>query len=167
MLPIDSIQFGCFLGAAIILAITPGPGILYVLARTISGGKSDGLVSTLGTAVGGLAHVLFAAAGLSALLATSAEAFLLVKYGGTAYLVYLGARRLMGAQVQSEQLAVQPSGTKRTFLEGMLTEALNVKTAFFFLAFLSFRSLLVRPHWQPHSYSCLALYVSCSTLLLT
>ncbi len=91
----DSTSFGLFLTAAILLAITPGPGIFYVLTRSIKGGRGEGYASSFGTAVGGLAHVVAAALGLSAILATSAWAFAAIKYAGAAYLVYLGVRTLM------------------------------------------------------------------------
>ncbi|HEX6606007.1 MAG TPA: LysE family transporter, partial [Chloroflexia bacterium] len=76
----DSAAFAVFLTAAVILALTPGPGIFYVLARSLQGGRRVGLASALGTALGGLVHVVAAALGLSAILATSALAFSVVKY---------------------------------------------------------------------------------------
>src|SRR5215213_6230290 len=91
----DAATFGLYLTAAILLAITPGPGILYVLTRSLKGGRYEGYTSSLGTAVGGLFHVVAAALGLSAILATSAVAFHIVKYLGAAYLIYLGFRRLL------------------------------------------------------------------------
>ena len=126
-----------FVAAALVLALTPGPGILYVMARTLSGGKADGLAATLGTATGGLIHVLVAAVGLSALLAASARAFLVVKYVGAAYLIFLGVRSLLSARRQAGSMALSPPhGFGKAFREGILTEALNVKTALFFLAFI-------------------------------
>ncbi len=128
--------FLAFLAAAVVLAITPGPGIAYVVARTVAGGRSEGFASTLGTGLGGLLHVLAAALGLSLLLAQSAVAFNVVKYLGAAYLVYLGVRMLLR---KDAELAVQPvaaQGARRALLEGIVVEALNVKTALFFLAFL-------------------------------
>lgn len=83
-----------FLIAAVVLAITPGPGIAYVVARTVAGGRSEGLASCFGTGLGGLLHVLAAALGLSLVIAQSAVAFNLLKYIGAAYLVYLGIRML-------------------------------------------------------------------------
>ncbi len=80
-------QLGFFLAAALLLAFTPGPGILYVMARTLSGGTADGIASTLGTAIGGLVHVIVATVGLSALLAASARGFQIAKFVGAAYLV--------------------------------------------------------------------------------
>src|SRR5450631_4410762 len=96
-----STNIGIFLTAALILALTPGPGIMYVMARTLSGGKSDGIASTLGTATGGLIRVLVAAIGFSALLAASAKAFLVVKLVGAAYLIFLGIRSIINARRQS------------------------------------------------------------------
>jgi threonine/homoserine/homoserine lactone efflux protein len=125
-----------FLFAAVVLAVTPGPGIAYVVARTISGGRAEGLASCFGTAIGGMCHVLAAALGVSLVVAQSTVAFNLVKYLGAAYLVYLGVRLLM----RKDQLfMVAPGasqGLRRALFEGILVEILNVKTALFFLAFL-------------------------------
>lgn len=134
----ESMNFGMFLTAAIVLAIVPGPGILYVMARTLAGGKRDGIASAFGTAVGGLVHVVIAALGLSALLAASAEAFTAVKYVGAAYLVFLGIRTVVSASsAPSLTLTEAPHmSIRRAFIEGAVTEALNVKTALFFLAFI-------------------------------
>jgi len=128
--------FGLFLLAAFALAITPGPGIAYVLARTVSGGRADGLASTAGTALGGMVHVVAAAAGLSALLMQSAGAFTVVRWFGAAYLVYLGIRTLVARAEQPAVTALHSRGAWRAFGEGVVVEALNVKTAIFFLAFL-------------------------------
>ncbi len=125
-----------FFIAAIVLAITPGPGIAYVVARTVAGGRSEGLASCVGTGLGGLVHVLAAAAGISLFIAQSAVAFNLVKYLGAAYLVYLGLRMLLKKQNSGEVGQVQRQGARRAFYEGITVEALNVKTALFFLAFL-------------------------------
>lgn len=133
---ISTTQLGFFLAAALVLAFTPGPGILYVMARTLSGGKPDGIASTLGTCVGGLVHVAVATAGLSALLAASARGFLVVKYLGAVYLIVLGVRSILGARRVSGIPTLRPHGARQAFLEGVLTEALNVKTALFFLAFI-------------------------------
>jgi threonine/homoserine/homoserine lactone efflux protein len=133
---LSATQIGVFLAAALVLALTPGPGIMYVMARTLSGGASDGMASTLGTAVGGMIHVTIAAVGLSALLAASAKAFLVVKYVGAIYLVFLGVRSFLDARRVSGIPLIRPHGARRAFLEGILTEALNVNTALFFLAFI-------------------------------
>jgi threonine/homoserine/homoserine lactone efflux protein len=145
--PEASMSFSVFLTAAAVLALTPGPGILYVMARTLAGGRRDGVVSTLGTGVGGLLHVLVAAVGLSAVLAASAQAFATVKYVGAAYLIFLGVRTLLSAPANhADAPPARPAGSKRAFLEGILTEALNVKTALFFLAFIP---QFINPHRPP------------------
>lgn len=125
-----------FLIAAVVLAIIPGPGIAYVVARTVAGGRSEGLASCIGTGLGGLFHVLAAALGLSLVIAQSAIAFNLLKYIGAAYLVYLGIRILLRKEqpVMAEAVAMQGAG--RALVDGIMVEALNVKTALFFLAFL-------------------------------
>lgn len=125
-----------FFIAAIILAVTPGPGMAYVVARTVAGGRSEGLASCFGTALGGLFHVLAATLGLSLIVAQSATAFTVVKFVGAGYLIYLGIRLL---RRQDHGFTVQPDashGARRALREGILVEALNVKTAIFFLAFL-------------------------------
>jgi threonine/homoserine/homoserine lactone efflux protein len=129
-------MFIAFLIAASILAITPGPGIAYVVARTAAGGRREGLASCFGTALGGMVHVVAAAVGLSALLAQSAIAFAIVKYVGAAYLVYLGIRLLLSRTTEHQTASAVPQGVGRAFKEGIVVEALNVKTAIFFLAFL-------------------------------
>lgn len=119
------------------LAITPGLGIAYVVARTVAEGRSEGLASCLGSGLDALVHVLAAAFGLSLLIAQSAWAFSLVKYVGAAYLVYLGVRTLARRNPGGEPLEVDAKGARRAFTEGIVVEALNIKTALFFLAFLA------------------------------
>ena len=132
-MPISS-RFVVFLSAAIVLAITPGPGIFYVLARSLRGGRREGVLSAAGTFLGGLAHVAAAAFGLSAILAASAIAFETVRYAGAAYLIYLGYRMI---RTRHEEATVEAaSATRGTFIQGVLTEALNPKTALFFLSFI-------------------------------
>ena len=130
----DSHHLWIFLGAATLLAVAPGPGMLYVLARTLAGGRREGLLSSLGTFVGGLVHVAAAATGLSLILATSAVAFAVVKYAGAGYLVYLGIRMILSA---GEETTIElPTRRKNPFWQGIATEVLNPKTAIFFLAFI-------------------------------
>ena len=129
-------SFITFLIAATVLAITPGPSIAYVVARTVAGGRAEGLASCIGTGIGGMLHVLAAAVGLSIIVAQSALAFTLLKYVGAAYLVYLGVRMLLRKQLDDADQAVSPQGARRALIEGIVVEALNVKTALFFLAFL-------------------------------
>ena len=125
-----------FAFAAVVLAVTPGPGIAYVVARTVAGGRVEGLASCLGTGLGGMLHVLAAALGVSLIVAQSALAFSVVKYLGAAYLIYLGIRLLLRGADTAEVATVASSGARRAFTEGVVVEALNVKTALFFLAFL-------------------------------
>ena len=128
-------RFLVFLGAALILAITPGPGIFYVLARSLRGGRREGVLSTAGTFLGGLVHVAAAAFGLSAILAASAVAFETVRYAGAAYLIYLGYRMIRSRRQEAVNLDLErPS--RGTFVQGVMTEVLNPKTALFFLSFI-------------------------------
>ncbi|MEO1520835.1 MAG: LysE family translocator [Cyanobacteria bacterium J06633_2] len=132
----DAASFGIFLSAAIALAITPGPGILYVMTRSLKGGKKDGILSSFGTAVGGLFHVLASALGISVILATSAIAFNVVKYLGAGYLIYLGIKTLRSRTSVIDASAIQTKGGMQAFLQGITVEVLNPKTALFFLAFI-------------------------------
>src|SRR5690606_18578489 len=125
-----------FLIAAVALAVTPGPGIAYVVARTVAGGRTEGLASCLGTGIGGLLHVLAAALGLALVIAESAIAFNVLKYIGVAYLVYLGIRILMLAGRSFTVDAVTTKWESRALLDGFTVEALNVNTSLFFLAFV-------------------------------
>jgi len=128
-------QFLVFLGAAVVLAITPGPGIFYVLARSLRGGRKEGVLSAAGTFLGGLVHVAAAAFGLSAILAASALAFEIVRYAGAAYLIYLGFR-MIRSRNEGMGDEVEASGSRNTFVQGVMTEVLNPKTALFFLSFI-------------------------------
>ncbi len=125
-----------FLSAALILAITPGPGIFYVLARSLRGGRREGVLSAAGTFLGGLVHVAAAAFGLSAILAASAIAFETVRYAGAAYLIYLGYRMIRSRREEMSDGDLEPSGVRGTFAQGVTTEVLNPKTALFFLSFI-------------------------------
>jgi threonine/homoserine/homoserine lactone efflux protein len=130
----DAHRFLLFFVAALLLAITPGPGIFYVLARTLAGGRREGVSSSLGTLVGGLCHVFAAALGVSAVLAASAVAFHTVKYAGAAYLVWLGIRMIRSRNVEMSIEKAAPS--QGAFRQGIVTEVLNPKTALFFLSFI-------------------------------
>ena len=130
----DAHRLLLFLAAALLLAVTPGPGIFYVLARSLAGGKREGILSSLGTFIGGLFHVFAAAVGLSAILAASAVAFHTVKYAGAAYLIWLGIRMIRSRNAEITVEAAGPSNG--AFRQGILTEALNPKTALFFLSFI-------------------------------
>jgi threonine/homoserine/homoserine lactone efflux protein len=171
----DSHRFLLFFAAALLLAITPGPGIFYVLARTLAGGRREGFQSSFGTFFGGLFHVFAAALGVSAILASSTVAFHTVKYAGAAYLIFLGVKMIRSRNVPLNDESVLPVGARHAvpanpnpastsnpatqpaspinaippattnplqpvpasaFRQGILTEALNPKTALFFLSFI-------------------------------
>jgi threonine/homoserine/homoserine lactone efflux protein len=133
----DITEFVLYLAAASLLAVTPGPGIFYVAARSLAGGRAEGIASSLGTALGGLVHVLAGALGISALVLASAELFTALKWVGAAYLVWLGVRTMMAARRNVSGADAAPAmGTRRAFREGVVVEALNPKTAAFFLAFI-------------------------------
>jgi threonine/homoserine/homoserine lactone efflux protein len=125
-----------FLSAAILLAIAPGPGMLYVLARTLGGGRREGLLSSFGTFLGGMVHVVAAAAGVSIILAKSAVAFATVKYLGAGYLCFLGVRMILDARKDSTIPVAHLPARRNPFWQGVMTEVLNPKTALFFLSFI-------------------------------
>jgi threonine/homoserine/homoserine lactone efflux protein len=130
---LDLRLFLLFLGAATVLAITPGPGIFYVLTRTLAGGRREGVLSSLGTLAGGMVHVVAAGAGLSAILAASATAYATVRYAGAAYLVWIGIGMIRSRDVEPVA-EFKPRG--HAFRQGVWTEMLNPKTALFFLSFI-------------------------------
>ncbi len=167
----DFSRFAIFLSAAFLLAVAPGPGMLYVLARTLAGGRREGLLSAVGTFFGGMVHVFAAAAGISIILAKSAFAFATVKYLGAGYLCFLGIRMILdarkeasvetriaasqladgrgskgGGSTQRDQEPLTAAYTdahtgarphsRNPLWQGVLTEALNPKTALFFLSFI-------------------------------
>lgn len=130
-------RFVLFLTAAVLLAIAPGPGMLYVLARSLGGGKREGVLSAVGTFFGGMVHVFAAALGVSIILAKSVVAFATVKYVGAAYLCFLGVRMILDARKDTGEVAAQDFAPKRNPLwQGVATEVLNPKTALFFLSFI-------------------------------
>lgn len=133
----DPVQLSLFLLAAIALAVSPGPGMLYVAARSLSGGRAEGFASSFGTALGGFVHVVGGAIGVSAILMTSAEVFTAVKLLGALYLVWLGIRTWRATDIDLGAITVTAAGSRRAFLEGVVVEALNPKTAAFFLAFVT------------------------------
>ncbi len=125
-----------FLTTALILLLTPGPAVLYIVTRSIDQGRKAGLVSVLGIEVANFFHITAAALGLSAILLSSALAFNLVKLLGAAYLVYLGVRKLLSHEdVQRSQLGERKS-LRRIFSQGVVVNLLNPKTALFYFAFL-------------------------------
>ena len=127
--------FLLFLAAACVIALSPGPGIFYVAARTLADGRGAGLASSLGTGLGGLVHVAAGAVGVSALIMASAEAFAVLKIVGALYLVWLGIKTAREAGIDVSATTRGGSAGK-AFRDGIVVEALNPKTAAFFLAFL-------------------------------
>jgi threonine/homoserine/homoserine lactone efflux protein len=136
MLPDLPLLLG-FIGASLVLALTPGPAVVYILARTLAQGRTCGLASVLGVALGNFCNAIGAALGLAALFAVSSLAFTVVKWAGAAYLVYLGIR-LWQAKPVDVTNTPQPirQSARRVFRDGVVVAALNPKTALFFAAFL-------------------------------
>ncbi|CAH1690818.1 LysE family translocator [Hyphomicrobiales bacterium] len=137
----DFTQFALYFAAALLLAITPGPSIFYVAARTLAGGRAEGIASSFGTGLGGMVHVFAGSLGVSALVLASAELFAALKLVGAAYLVWLGVRTILATRREAVTMlaggiATPPIGSRRAFREGVFVEALNPKTAAFFLALI-------------------------------
>jgi threonine/homoserine/homoserine lactone efflux protein len=125
-----------FLLAATALAVVPGPAVAYIVTQSIDQGRRAGIISALGVASGGLVHVAAATVGLSALIASSATAFTVVKLVGAAYLIVVGIRRILaGEGAEPESRALQ-APLRRIYRQGVIVNVLNPKTALFFLAFL-------------------------------
>jgi threonine/homoserine/homoserine lactone efflux protein len=141
----DLSQLAFYVAAALVLALSPGPGLFYVAARTLAGGRGEGVASSLGTGLGGMVHVLAGSLGVSAIVLASAELFTVLKLAGAAYLIWLGIRTIRSARRDAASALPgdiatppvdPPVGPRRAFREGVLVEALNPKTAGFFLAFI-------------------------------
>ena len=132
----DPMLWGLFIAASLVLLLTPGPAVLYIVARSVQQGRTAGLVSVLGIHLGTLVHITAAAVGLSALLVSSALAFAVVKYLGAAYLIWMGVRTLMAKAPDPEMPVVEAKPLHRAFRDGFVVNVLNPKTAIFFLFFL-------------------------------
>jgi threonine/homoserine/homoserine lactone efflux protein len=132
----DTPDLALFLIAATMLIVIPGPAVFYVLARSVAQGPVAGLVSVLGVGVGGLIHVLAAAVGVSAVVMASAAAFTVLKLAGAAYLLYLGIRTLLEPDSPQAVAVARARRLTRVFRDGVVVNALNPKTALFFVAFL-------------------------------
>jgi threonine/homoserine/homoserine lactone efflux protein len=131
----DVSELRVFAGASIVFLAIPGPAVAYIVARSVSQGRRAGVVSALGVQAGGIVHVLGAAVGVSALIASSATAFTVVKLVGAAYLVWLGVRKLLTKEALGAERP-EPESERRLFWQGAVVNVLNPKTALFFLAFL-------------------------------
>jgi len=125
-----------FAGAALALLIVPGPSVIYIVTRGMHQGRAAALVSVLGVTTATLVHTVFAAAGLSAILASSAVAFSVVKYAGSAYLVYLALRTWLDRSGERLDVPRPAADLRRVYVEGFLVNLLNPKTALFILALL-------------------------------
>jgi threonine/homoserine/homoserine lactone efflux protein len=132
----DATTYALFCLAAITLIVIPGPAVLYIVSQSIDRGRTAGLASAVGVAVGGTVHVAAAALGLSSLLVSSAIAFSAVKYLGAAYLVYLGIRTLLAGREPIERERTDGRPLRHVFARGIVVNVLNPKTALFFFAFL-------------------------------
>jgi threonine/homoserine/homoserine lactone efflux protein len=132
----DPSRLALFAGAALLLLVVPGPSVLYIVTQSVSHGRRAGIASVAGITTGTLVHIAVATVGLSALLASSALAFDVVKYLGAAYLVAVGLRRLAGLEPESALEVGHTRNLGRLYRQGIVVNVLNPKTALFFLAFL-------------------------------
>jgi len=132
----DPSRLALFVGAALLLLVVPGPSVLYIVTQSVSHGRRAGIASVAGITTGTLVHIAAATVGLSALLASSAVAFDVVKYLGAAYLIVIGVRRLAGFERAQEERARGTRDLGRLYRQGIVVNTLNPKTALFFLAFL-------------------------------
>ena len=146
----DPTLWGLFILASVVLLLTPGPAVLFIVARSVAQGRMAGLVSVLGVHLGTIVHITAAAVGLSALVVSSALAFAIVKYLGAAYLIWIGIRTLMAKETDLASPTIAAEPLRRVFRDGFVVNLFNPKTAIFFLAFLP---QFVDPargavHWQ-------------------
>jgi threonine/homoserine/homoserine lactone efflux protein len=128
-------SFALFCLASVALAVVPGPAVTYIVTQSIDKGRRAGLASALGVASGGLVHVAAATIGLSALIASSATAFTTVKLVGAVYLIAVGVRGILASDDETE-IEAQPASHRQLYVQGVVVNVLNPKTALFFLAFL-------------------------------
>ena len=155
------IAFGA---ASLLLAVTPGPGVIYILTRTLSQGRRAGLASVAGVALGNLGNAAGAAIGLAALFAVSSLAFSVVKYAGAAYLVWLGIRLLRGGDAEAVQAEHGPPRLKTIFRDACVVALLNPKTAIFFAAFLpQFMSPTASPMLQSLALGAMFVFIAACT----
>jgi threonine/homoserine/homoserine lactone efflux protein len=132
----DPSRLALFIGAALLLLVVPGPSVLYIVTQSVSHGRRAGMASVAGITTGTLVHIVAATIGLSALLASSALAFDVVKYLGGAYLIVVGLRRLAGLEKADEAEPTRARSLGRLYRQGIVVNTLNPKTALFFVAFL-------------------------------
>ncbi len=133
---LDSASLPVFVIASLVLLVTPGPAVLFVVARSIDHGRWAGVVSSVGLGLGNLVHVVVVTAGLSAILVSSPMTYSTLKYAGAAYLIYLGVRKLVDRTESAQVEAIQNVELGVLFYQGIVVNVLNPKVALFFLAFL-------------------------------
>jgi threonine/homoserine/homoserine lactone efflux protein len=156
--------FSAFLAASFILAVTPGPGVFYIVTRSVLQGRRHGLASVGGVALGNLGNAIGASVGLVALFAVSAMAFTVVKYAGALYLIFLGVQALRAPQSEDNSPAPVPARISRIFRDSFLIALLNPKTAVFFAAFLpQFMSARTVPMLQSVTLGALFVAVAAVT----
>ena len=135
MLPTGTALYA-FLFATLVLALTPGPGVVFIVARTLAQGRTAGLASVAGVALGNLTNAVGASIGLAALFAASSLAFTVVRWAGAAYLIYLGIQALRQPTAASDGAPPVPAEPRRLFRDGFFVALLNPKTTLFFAAFI-------------------------------
>ncbi|MCC6535094.1 MAG: LysE family translocator [Burkholderiales bacterium] len=156
-----------FLVASTVLALTPGPAVLYIVARSVSQGRRAGLSSVTGVALGNLCNALGAAVGLAALFAASSLAFTVVKYAGALYLIFLGLQMLRASGRPSIALSELPVSTSRVFRDGFVVALLNPKTTLFYAAFLpQFMTPSAAPIVQSALLGCIFVAIAAGTDVL-
>lgn len=134
-MPSGTLMLG-FVAAALVVLLIPGPGVMYVVARSVGQGYRAGLASALGLSAGALVHVAAATIGLSAIVLASATAFAIVKLLGAGYLIWLGITTLIASHPPGSTEAATPLPLSRLFTDGVIVSVFNPKIAVFFLAFL-------------------------------
>lgn len=153
-----------FVGASLVLALTPGPAVVYIVARTLAQGRACGLASVLGVALGNLSNAVGAAVGLAALFAASSAAFVAVKWAGAAYLIFLGLRMWRAGPLPAAGSAQAPAAVGRVFRDGFVVALLNPKTTLFFAAFLpQFVAANAQPLLQTIALGALFVAIACCT----
>ena len=161
---LDSAALFVFLGTGLVILLTPGPAVLYIVARTLDQGRRAGLVSVLGIAVGTLFHIAAATLGISAILVRSAMAFQTVRYAGAAYLLWLGVQKLRHARDEAAHVSPPREPLSRIFRNGVVVNILNPKTALFFFAFLP---QFIRPGHGPIAQQMLTLGLLFMTMAMS
>jgi threonine/homoserine/homoserine lactone efflux protein len=161
---LTSPTFAAFLFASLILAVTPGPGVIYIVTRTLGQGRKAGFASIGGIALGNLGNAAAASLGLAAVLSASANAFVVVKLAGAAYLVFLGLKALWAKPATAVAVRTTRLSPARLFRDGFLVALLNPKTALFFAALLpQFIDPGASPLWQSLVLSCVFVAIAVCT----